>query len=118
MNSGIRAIYGIATYGYESITNISRKLQIPGIVEIRSYVCLKEAWDRRCYFKSKIPEVPKTRSQTLKRIPLEDSRGWIGKSLNSTLTPFWNELPMTAKDCEDSFKLTCMLKKHVFKFNV
>ena len=90
MNSGIRAISGIARFGFENITNLSHKLQIPEIVEIRDYVCQKAAWFRRCYFRSKIPEEPKTRSQTLKRIPLEDSRGWLGKSLNSTLTPFWN----------------------------
>ena len=118
MNSGIRAIYGIARFGYDDISNLSHKLHIPGIVEIRNYVCQKAAWVRSCYFRSKIPEEPKTRSQTLKRIPLDDSRGWLGKSLNSTLTPFWNELPLAAKECEDSLKLTCMLKKHVFKFNV
>ena len=118
MNSGVRAIYGIARYGYENMTNLSQKLKIPGIAEIRSYVCLKAAWHRRCYFKSKLPEVPKTRSQALKRLPLADSRGWMGKCLNSTLTPFWNELPMAAKECDDSYKLTCMLKKHVYKFNV
>ena len=118
MNSGIRAIYGIARFGYEDISNLSRKLHIPGIVEIRNYVCQKAAWLRRSYFRTKIPDVPRTRSQTLKRIPLEDSRGWLGKSLNCTLTPFWNELPLAAKECEDSLKLTCLLKKHVYKFDV
>ena len=39
MNSGIRAIYGIARYGNESITNLRCKLKIPGIVDIRKFVC-------------------------------------------------------------------------------
>ena len=118
LNSVIKAIYGIARFGYEDISYLRHKLHIPGIVEIRNYVCQKAAWARRCYFRSKFPDEPKTRSQSLKRIPLEDSRGWLGKSLNCTLTPFWNELPLAAKECRDSLKLTCLLKKRVFKFDV
>ena len=60
MNSGIRDIYGIARYGYECVTNLSCKLKIPGIVDIRKYVCQKAVWDRRSYFKSNIADVPET----------------------------------------------------------
>ena len=118
INSGIRAIYGIARFGYESISILRRKVKIPGIEDIRKFVCLKAAWDKRSHFKSKFPAETKTRRQSLKQIPPVDSRGWLGKCLTNTLTPYWNELPIEAKDCEDGIKIKSILKSHIFNFTV
>ena len=118
MNSGIRAIYGIARFGIECISNLRRELKIPGIEDIKKYVCQTAAWDRRSTFKSKLPATPKTRNQVLQRIPLEDTRGWFGKTLNSILIPAWNDLPTSAKECDSKFKLKSILREHIYKFAV
>ena len=79
-----------------AIIHLRAGSHISELAKVEGCVGVKAAWERRSFYRSKIPAVPKTRSQAFQRIPLEDTRGWIGKSLNSTLTPFWNDLPISA----------------------
>ena len=52
MNAGVRAIFGLCRYGFENITSLRKSLEIPSVIEIKEYVCLKGAWDRRDWFKN------------------------------------------------------------------
>ena len=109
MNAGVRAIFGLCRYGFENIASLRKSVKIPSVIEIKEYVCLKGAWDKRDWFKRQLPANPRTRSQLKRCIPMADTRGWAGKALTTVLTSAWNKLPGEGKDCEDKDEVKKLL---------
>ena len=69
INSCVRAIHGPRRYGAEMITSLRKLLKIPSLEEIKDYVCLIGAWERRDMFKSKLTVEPRTRRQHNRCLP-------------------------------------------------
>ena len=62
MYAVIRAVMGLRRFGYAGVGNLRKKLQIPSISEISTYVISKAAWERRYTFQNEEPSGPMTRS--------------------------------------------------------
>ena len=117
MNSGIRAVLGLRRFGYAGISNLRKKLQIPSISEISTYVVSKAAWERRQTFQSEEPSGPMTRSRSKMNLPQKDERGWNGKITSTVLTKAWNSLSLELKTCNSIEQLKKKLKLNIFKFD-
>ena len=75
MNAGIRTVMGLRRFGYAGVSNLRKKLQIPSISEISTYVISKAAWERRYTFQNEEPSGPMTRSRAKMNLPQKDERG-------------------------------------------
>lgn len=45
-----------------------------------------------------------------------DSRSWMGESFTIVLIKAWNNLPVTARDCEEKSEMKNILKVLAFNF--
>ena len=113
-NAGIRAIYKLLKKCYAPIAELSKRLNIPSVEQIKDCLLFTEAWKRR-HDLTKEYEGPITRGRTNLNVPLPNKSGVNGKRLSTMVCDYWNRLPIHIKRENDQVKAKREIKNMIYR---
>jgi len=113
-NAGIRAIVGLPKYGFASITNLRKKLNLPSAEQIGEYCVQVAAWKKFSKTPPSHDSGPQTRAMKNGNIPHPDQRGHRAYLSNTLLIKAWNKIPIEVKALEHLTTAKRCMKKYLF----
>ena len=113
-NAGIRAIYKLPKKCYAPIAELSKRLNIPSVEQIKDCLLFTEAWKRR-HDLTKEYEGAITRGRTNLNVPLPNKSGVNGKRLSTMVCDYWNRLPIHIKRENDQVKAKREIKNMIYR---